>query len=184
MTTRDLNEPFRLGDPVRIVQVPLNRGQDVRRRALCEKICNRSISIMTESQAVSFGQMIMARRHELKLERTVAARRSGMNASILYRIEHGQNLSPEPAKLELLARTLKLRLTDVLTAAGYPATRALPEPGPYLRAKYRNLSSEELAALSQEVEAVLNRHGITGSDRPRAGEDETEEADRPDGGRS
>lgn len=139
---------------------------------------------MTEAQAVSFGEMLKARRKELGLERTAAAEAGGMDVSTLYRLEHGQILNPDPAKLELLAKVLRLRLADVLTAAGYPATRALPEPGPYLRAKYRELPAKQLAALSEEVNAVLLRYGVTGSERPAPGEDESDERTTASGGRS
>jgi transcriptional regulator with XRE-family HTH domain len=156
----------------------LNPGQkkrNVHECAFYEKMVHRSIRNMTEAQAVQFGKMIKARRKELKVERTVAAETTGMDVSTLYRLERGQILNPDPAKLELLAKALKLRLADVLTAAGYPATRALPEPGLYLRAKYRDLSSDELAALSEEVSAVLERYGISVTDRPSAGEDESDD---------
>lgn len=139
---------------------------------------------MTEGQATTFGTMIKARRLELGLERTAAAEASGMDVSTLYRLEHGQILNPDPAKLELLATTLRLRLADVLASAGYPAALALPEPGPYLRAKYRDLPAKQLAALSEEVNDVLRRHGITGNERPAPGEDETEDIDLAAGGRS
>jgi len=136
---------------------------------------------MTESQAISFGRMLKSRRTELELERTVAAEAAGMDVSTLYRLEHGQILNPDPAKLQLLAKALRLRLADVLTGAGYPATRTLPEPGPYLRAKYRDLPVQQLESLGQEVNAVLERYGITGTDRPGPGEDESDE---PSGGPS
>lgn len=172
-----------LGAPKQDFQVHRGSVEDVHECAFYEKINNRSNGNMTEAQAVDFGTMLKARRKELKLERTSAAEAAGMDVSTLYRLEHGQILNPDPAKLELLAKALRLRLADVLTAAGYPATRALPEPGPYLRAKYRELPAKQLAALSDEVNAVLRRYGITGSERPEPGEDESEDTDMAAGGR-
>jgi transcriptional regulator with XRE-family HTH domain len=147
---------------------------DVHERAECERIIGRSISNMTEQQAQSFGAMLKARRKSLQLERSVAAERAGMDVSTLYRFERGQILNPDPSKLKALARVLRLKLTDVLTAAGYPAVRALPEPGPYLRAKYRNLPAEQMMALSEEVDALLRRYGVMSVEGPSEGEDEVE----------
>lgn len=148
---------------------------DVHSCAVCEKIVTRRFNDMTLQQAEGLGEMLKARRKDLGVERTIAAERAGMDVSTLYRLEHGQILSPDPAKLRNLARVLRLRVADVLAAAGYPTVRGLPEPGPYLRAKYRDLPAEQVAALSLEVEAVLRRYGVVASGGPTAGEDEAEE---------
>jgi transcriptional regulator with XRE-family HTH domain len=155
----------------------------VHERAVCERIVSRSFINMTEQQAQSFGAMLKARRKALQLERSSTAERAGMDISTLYRFEHGQILNPDPSKLKALARVLRLRLADVLTAAGYPAVRSLPEPGPYLRAKYRNLPAEQMTALSEEVDAVLRRYGVMTVEGPTDGEDESDQ-DRSPGGSS
>lgn len=164
-------------------EADLIEKSDVHECAFYEKMSNRSICSMTEAQAQSFGDLLKRRRQALQLERTVAAERAGIDVSTLYRLEHGQILNPDPSKLEALAKALRLKLADVLTAAGYPATRGLPEPGPYLRAKYRDLPAYKMAALSREVEAVLERYGVTGTEQPRQGEDEADETNAATGGR-
>ena len=111
------------------------------------------------------------RRQELGLSAREVGRRSGLNGQTVLRIENGEFNRPDPAKLKAIAQVLEVTMTTVWDIIGYSGA-GLPEPLPYLRAKFRDLSPEDLAALSEDVALVLKAHGIETSGRPRPGEDE------------
>lgn len=84
--------------------------------------------------------------------------RSGVNRSIISRLERSEVLSPTPETLIRLAEALGADASELLMAAGYTATRAaaLPSFRPYLRAKYGHLppgAQAELAAYLERLEA-------------------------------
>lgn len=84
--------------------------------------------------------------------------RSGVNRSNISRLERGESSQPSPETLTRLAEALNVDASELLTAAGYTATRAagLPSFQPYLRAKYGHLpasAQKELTAYLERLEA-------------------------------
>src|SRR5690242_19380191 len=69
---------------------------------------------------------------------------SGVNRSIISRIESGEYLNTRPLTLTRLATALGVDASELLTAAGYTASQAeaLPPIKAYLRSKYGYLSAE------------------------------------------
>jgi transcriptional regulator with XRE-family HTH domain len=130
---------------------------------------------MDHQHAVDLGRYLQRKREALGLSARQLARMSGMNYQTVLRIEQGEFATPGPDKLKALAHALGLDLTDVWSMAGYGFDTDLPAPMPYLRAKYRDLPANELAALSRDVARVLAAHGIDGNRRPAPGEDETDD---------
>lgn len=63
------------------------------------------------------------------------ARRSGVSRPTLIRIEQAEIESPDPHKLQLLARSLDLGVEDLFALADYATPGGLPAFGPYLRAR-------------------------------------------------
>lgn len=131
---------------------------------------------MNEEQAARLGQFVRDRREELQLSTRGLEERSGVAQTTIVRIENGAFTSPAPDKLARLAEALNLALADLYAMAEYAVPEQLPNPGPYLRAKYRDLPPKELDALSAEVSKVLQRHGLSLSSGPAPGEDEQPEA--------
>ncbi len=139
---------------------------------------NREIS-MDDKQAKALGELLRSARKELELSTRQVSTAAGVNQATVVRLESGQNLNPDPAKLQTLATTLKLNLADVLSMAGYPIPTDLPSPGPYLRTKFRNLPTEAVDQLQGQIADVLRQHGIEPGDGPNEGEDELPEDARP-----
>jgi len=100
---------------------------------------------------------------------------SGVNQSSVNRIERGDFASPSPETLRALADALELSLDDVWNLAGYDVASTLLEPMPFLRAKYSELSDDELDSLTKDVAAVLKNHGIDPYGRPNQNEDEEQQ---------
>jgi transcriptional regulator with XRE-family HTH domain len=81
---------------------------------------------------------------------------SGVRRSIISRVENAE-VRPTPETLTKLAPALNVDASELLTAAGYTASRAeaLPNMQVYLRSKYGHLSAadrERLVALLDELE--------------------------------
>lgn len=128
---------------------------------------------MDQEQARRLGDYFRQRRESLGLSQRRLAAISGLNQPTVVRIEDGQFLAPGPDKLKALASALDLNPTDVWSLAGYAFDTDLPSPLPFLRAKYRDLTDDQLDALTSDVASILERHGIDPYDRPAPGEDET-----------
>ena len=126
---------------------------------------------MNPARVKMLGNFFRDRREELGLSAREVGRRSGVNYQTVIRIENGEFDRPGPDKLKAMADSLDVTLNTVWEIIGYSDTR-LPEPMPYLRAKYRDLPSADLDALSLDVARVLRSHGIDGFGRPLPGEDE------------
>jgi transcriptional regulator with XRE-family HTH domain len=83
--------------------------------------------------------------------------RTGIDRSVLSRIESGEKKQPTPGTLTKLASALEVSQSELFTLAGYSATeaQALPAIRPYLRTKYGHLSAtaqDELAVFLENLE--------------------------------
>jgi transcriptional regulator with XRE-family HTH domain len=79
---------------------------------------------------------------------------AGLVPSTVSRLESGLIATPRPEHLQRLARALGIDVEELYAAAGYLTPGALPELGPYLRAKY-GLSDELASRIEGYVEAQL-----------------------------
>lgn len=136
---------------------------------------------MDDKQAQRLGAYLRQRRVHLGLSARAVAADMGVTHATVVRFEQGAFGTPNPEKLGSLAEILGLNLADIYTMADYPLPTELPSPGPYLRAKYRDLSPSALTKLTREVSALLERHGLDPTFGPAPGEDETPETPRPTG---
>jgi transcriptional regulator with XRE-family HTH domain len=147
-----------------------------RRRHKCETIGYKEEQDMNPKRICLLGSFLRDRREELGLSAREVGRRSGVNYQTVIRIENAEFDRPGADKLKAIAEALELTMTTVWDILGY-SDAGLPEPMPYLRAKFRDMPPGDLAALSQDVARVLKDHGIESSGRPAPGEDEFDEPD-------
>jgi transcriptional regulator with XRE-family HTH domain len=82
---------------------------------------------------------------------------TGVDRSILSRLESGAKRQPDPTTLTRLAGTLGVPASELFTLAGYTTSEAeaLPAIRPYLRSKYGHLpkaKQDELAAFLERLE--------------------------------
>lgn len=129
---------------------------------------------MSESAAKHLGVYLREQRELQNVSKQQLADRTGIPRPTIVRIEQGDFERPGPDKLKAIASALGLSLTDVWSLAGYHLDEELPGPLPFLRAKYRDLSSSELNALTNDVAHILRRHGIDPHGRPENHEDEAD----------
>lgn len=127
----------------------------------------------------SLNERISLRRRALGLSVRQAARLVGCSQSTMSRIESGEQL-PAPPLLESLAEAMRLELRELYELAGYPLPDVLPELGPYVRMKFKDLPSQAQGEITDFVEFLRARHGASTAP-PSDGLDELPEgAARPD----
>lgn len=134
---------------------------------------------MDQKRAKRLGRLLRTRREKAGIGSRELSRLTGINQATIVRLEQGEFLNPDPDKLRQVAEAIGLNLSDVLSLAGYPIPTELPSTGPYLRAKYRDLSDSAVEALTDDVNRLLAEHGIDGSGEPTPGEDEAPESAPP-----
>jgi len=96
------------------------------------------------------GTLLRNARTAKRLSMRALADTSGVDYSVISRIETGAITEPDPKKLQALAEALDLAPEDLFAAAGYPMP--LPEVRMYLRAKYGVSDS-----VAQELEGYFRR---------------------------
>lgn len=126
---------------------------------------------MSPDQSKNVGAFIRSRREALGYSTRELARRSGVEQSVLVRLENGTTQFPRTERLAALAQALEVNLADVLAAGDYLAAGELPTPRPYLRTKYPGLPDVAVDQVDRYIARLVKRHGgdLGG---PKDGEDE------------
>ncbi len=112
------------------------------------------------------GKFIKRHREALGLSMYQLAQEIGVNRSSLHYWEQGQ-YEPEPQTLEALARGLKVSYEDLFALSGYSNPEQLPDPEPYLRAKYPGISQRKLKEAKQLLDEIDQRYGDDSSRKER-----------------
>lgn len=129
---------------------------------------------MEDSGQPTLGQVLRSRREQYGLSQYVLESLSGVDHSVIGRIESGHIAAPAPDKLTRLAEALRLNVADVFTLAGYAVPRELPSFRPYLRSRYSDLPPEAHARLDAYFRRIQEEYG-GGELGPLDGEDELPE---------
>lgn len=124
---------------------------------------------MDEKQAKELGAYLRKAREEAGISIRSLMARVGIDQAQIIRLEQGQVKSPRADVLGRIAEEIGLPVADVMTMAGYPTPRQLPNLRPYMRAKYRNLPLEAVDEVERFIEQLSKKHANTG---PADGEDE------------
>lgn len=106
---------------------------------------------MPPAKAKQLGTLLKRHRETQGLSLEAVASEAGMPRSTLLRLERGEFAVPDPDKLQRLAEALGIEPEELF--ARYPAPDGLPDPAPYLRAKF-GMSKEAIA----EAEALFEKH--------------------------
>jgi len=104
------------------------------------------------------GQFIKQQREAVGKSMYQLSREIGVNRSSLHYWEQGA-YEPEPQTLELLARGLDVSYEDLFALSSYATPTQLPEPEPYLRAKYPGISQRKLAEAKRLLDEIDQQYG-------------------------
>lgn len=126
---------------------------------------------MTNSTPVRLMQVLTAARQRQGLSARELAKRSGVAASNIVRLERGDITRPTVETLDALARVLELDSARVYEAAGYQRSAVLPTFKPYLRSKYRDLPPAARAEIETSFARIAEKYGYDPAG-PALGEDE------------
>ena len=108
-----------------------------------------------------FGRHLRDLRRRRRLSLRELAKRAGLDATGISRLERGASTAPAPRTLACLARALDVDVADLYALAGYEVARDLPTFTPYLRARY-DLPQEAIEQLAAHFELVNTRYGRRG----------------------
>jgi transcriptional regulator with XRE-family HTH domain len=114
-----------------------------------------------------FAKFVTTHREALGLSMHQLAKEVGVGRSTVHYWESGAFV-PEPHTLESLARGLKVSYEDLFALCGYANPQSLPNPEPYLRAKYPDISQRKLAEakrLFADIDRQFGEDGSTGKRR-------------------
>jgi transcriptional regulator with XRE-family HTH domain len=126
---------------------------------------------MDDKQAKELGQYLRSHREAAAVSIRSLAAEIGIDQAQIIRLEQGTVAFPRADVLGRYAERVGLPVADVLTMAGYPTSRQLPNLRPYMRAKYRDLPPGAVDEVEAFIAELQQRHGHPG---PSAGEDEAE----------
>ena len=126
---------------------------------------------MTPDQAAAIGVYLRDARVAKGLSTRALAMLVGVDMSTIVRIENGHFASPRADTLTAMAAALRLPLADVFAMADYVVPDDLPNPQPYLRAKYPDLPEDAVQKADRYIQRIIREHGAQ-LEGPDKGEDE------------
>lgn len=126
---------------------------------------------MRTTDIQTLATTLAAKRQSAEMSASELARRAGVTASTITRLEAAQIVQPGADTLLAIARVLGISVSDLFISADWLPRGDLPTFTPYLRSKYRDLP----AAAQREIEAsfaeIAQKYGYD-SNGPADGEDE------------
>ncbi len=111
------------------------------------------------------GDFIRKIRQERGIGLRPLAMAAGLDWSYIGRLEKGEIGTPDPVKLQKLARALEVEVEDFYALAGYTVPEGLPELAPYLRVKY-DLPETASGDVERYVTRLKKRYQAP-SDKPK-----------------
>ena len=118
----------------------------------------------------NLAELLRRLRQEAGLSLYELARRSGINRSIVARIEDGTTTQPDVSTLNRIARTLGVEPELLYDALWEDSNRPLPSPATYFRSKYQ-LSEDQIRQLERSMRELTNQ--------PEDSQDNERKAPRP-----
>lgn len=126
---------------------------------------------MTNSQSNKLIRLLATARERHGFSARELAKRSGVAASNIVRLERGEIARPTTETLDALATALGLDSARLYEAAGYQRPAALPTFTPYLRSKYSGLPPAARAELASSFTTIAEKYGYDPAG-PAPGQDE------------
>lgn len=119
---------------------------------------------MSPRDSSELASLLKRTRDARGLSQAELSRRSGVARQTIVHLESGAIGSPDPYKLQRLARSLGIDAEDLFAVAEYVTPQGLPTFGPYLRARYGDKLTPEARARIEEyfemqIERFAGEHG-------------------------
>ena len=124
---------------------------------------------MTPKEAKRLAYLLRTARQKRGLSASEVARRAGVTAGTITRMEAAQILGPRPESLKAIGQVLGIPVADLFATTDWLPGGELPTFTPYMRTKYKQLPDEAVAEMEAYLAALANKYGVEG---PHEGEDE------------
>lgn len=128
---------------------------------------------MTPEQAKQLANLLTTKQAATGLSGAEVARRAGVDAGTVSRIERGQIPNPTAKTLLALGKVLGIPESELFAVAPWATPQELPTIRPYLRTKY-HLPDSAMQEIEAHFAEIAQRHGISFDPHhgPADGEDE------------
>ncbi len=112
------------------------------------------------SRTTHLGSKLSELREEAKLSLRDVAAETGVNDSLLSKMENGLVKQPTQENFDRLAQFYGIDAEELYTLAGYKIATNLPGYGPYLRTRY-DLPAEAVDELRSHFEYIKQKYEDT-----------------------
>lgn len=109
---------------------------------------------MTPEQTVKLINLLTSKRTELGLSINEVARRSGIDAGSVWRIEQGKIAKPRVKSIIAIGRVLEINPIELFTAVGWLTSDDLPDLGTYLTTKYADLPATAVENAERYIDTL------------------------------
>lgn len=124
----------------------------------------------------SLGALLLAAREASGMTVRQASAESGVSIGLISLLEQGKSKTATIDRLIALSETYGIEPIDIVEAAGYNLTPALPTFTPYLRSRYGQLPPEAHQEIAAAFQCIAGKYGISEDSRgPALGQDEQPE---------
>jgi transcriptional regulator with XRE-family HTH domain len=114
----------------------------------------------TEKKNAPLGEFIKTRRESRNITKADACRQSGLDYSYWSKLEGGVYQMPSPKALDLVAKVIGCKPSDLYVLAGYKIGGDLPGFGAYLRSTSPYLPPEAIDQLEGYFSFLRAQYGI------------------------
>ncbi|TLG09461.1 helix-turn-helix transcriptional regulator [Nocardia cyriacigeorgica] len=106
----------------------------------------------------TLGQIVRARREELRMNRAMVAERSGLSPSTITRLEQGSYTKPTPDTLRAIATALDLTADELFIVTGW--LTALPMPSKaFVRVICQGVGVNTVREIDSALREISRRRG-------------------------
>ncbi|MFE9789221.1 helix-turn-helix domain-containing protein [Nocardia salmonicida] len=117
----------------------------------------RAMSISTIKNDNTLGEIIRARREELRMNRVMIAERSGLSPSTITRLEQGKYTKPTPDTLRAIATALDLTADELFIVTGWLTALPMPRTG-FVRVICQGVGLSTVRDIDNALRDISRKH--------------------------
>ena len=122
---------------------------------------------MTPDQTVKLINLFTGTRGEQQLSINEVARRAGVDAGTVWRIEQGMIAKPRVESLIAIAKVLDIKPMELFTTVGWLTADDLPDFSTYLNTKFADLSESAVKEAEHYVDDLRTKRALRTRDEYR-----------------